>query len=112
MIESISSEGSQRLTVLDALDRLDDLGEPDDIAVYLAGRGYVGKSVTDGCPVALYVRAETGLPVEVDPYFGCGVVWLDEYGVDYPLSNPVCSFARRFDTGRYPGLLDDEAADA
>lgn len=104
------TSADQRTSIPDALQHLAAIGDPDDIATYLAGRGHTGQSITDSCPVALYIRAETGLPVAVDPYLGSGLASLDDYGDDYPLPDPVCSFARSFDAGRYPGLLVVETA--
>jgi hypothetical protein len=98
----------QQLTVPDALDRLAELGNAVDIAVYLAGRGHVGETATDCCPVALYVRAETGTAVEVDPYEGDGWVTVEGHVDEYPLPTPVHDFALGFDVGRFPGLLAPE----
>lgn len=84
---------------------LEDLGDTEgDVVTTLLNKGYKGKQgTTDNCPVANYLRGETGILVFVDT---------DECGTDegtISTTRSVCAFIEAFDGGLYPELesVDD-----
>ena len=93
-------------------DKLTALGGPDEIAQFLQAEQITGDHSLSHCPVAQYVRRETGVVVAVaranwyDPVvaavtFAAGV---DDQPVAHPLSEPVSRFVVRHDSYMYPLL--------
>jgi len=87
-------------SVKEALAKLDAVGEPDDIAQYLRSRGIHGhKTDPSSCPIAVYVKQETGVSVRVFPV--TGIRW-DGGSTDTPWN--VRRFVCKFDRNHYPFL--------
>jgi hypothetical protein len=82
------------------------LGElvPDEIARLLAEAAIVGlPAVPDKCPVARYVRQESGQYVAIS-----STDWADGLSDAAPLPATVAEFVRRFDSERYPHLIEED----
>jgi hypothetical protein len=90
------------------MDKLVGLCSPDAIAEYLLDEGIVGKrGFGDSCPVANYIRRETGLVTFVS---------LGEWGVEpetihfgtpnREMPYVVGRFVNNFDNGMYPDLIE------
>jgi hypothetical protein len=81
------------------------LGEltPDEIARLFADEDIVGEpGAADECPVARYVRQQTGQPVSIN----CGAWCVDwDHGL---LPESVKAFVTLFDSGRYQHLIEEE----
>jgi hypothetical protein len=88
------------------------LGEldPDEIARLLAEAAIVGLPAVSGeCPVARYVRQESGQYVVISSKH-----WANAHYVNFidaaamPLPATVAEFVRRFDSERYPHLIEGD----
>jgi hypothetical protein len=81
------------------------LGEldPDEIARLCADEGIVGAFGSAECPVARYVRQQTGEQVRV---YGTAQ-WVRGQRV-FSLPASIAEFVRRFDSERYPHLIEED----
>jgi hypothetical protein len=86
------------------------LGELDanGIARLLADEDIIGEpGASDESPEARYVRRETGKCIRVQ---GTGQ-WISEDGLAFSLPASIVEFVKRFDSGRYPHLIEEEIED-
>jgi len=93
-------------TVVEVLDKLAVLGGSAQIAIHLQEQQCVGETGASlSCPVARYIRRETGESVQVGGvvYLRPGVVGAEVVGF---LPDPIRDFIEDFDGGRYPDLVD------
>lgn len=96
----MSTTDPQLLAVAEALAKLAAAGDPDAVAQRLEAAGATGPIAASArCPIATYVRKETGLPVAV------GVTGWAIHGVGGDaLPDDLAEFVQRFDRGHYPTL--------
>lgn len=92
-----------------AIDKLmtESMGGADLIAAYLEREGITGLQYRPAyCPVAQYVKRETGLNVTTD--FSASEAWDDHYSQSLAIvlhPQAVSDFVLNFDTMKYPNLL-------
>lgn len=103
----MQSETEGKASIRAAIERLGELSTAQAVAEFLTVQGITGRmGAASTCPVAVYVRRESDLPVVV----GLGswavdkVDW-DTIGGDLP--NVVAEFVTLFDCGRFPRLITD-----
>lgn len=83
-----------------ALDKLGALGNAADIALFLQEEGITGSHKADACPVANYVRRETGVRISV-----CSDFWVRESkDFNETLPSAVGVFIRHYDLLGFPAL--------
>jgi hypothetical protein len=93
-------------TVVEVIDKLAAVGSSVQIAMHLRQQQCVGAAGASlSCPVARYVRRETGESVQIGGvvYLRPGVVGAEVVGF---LPDPIRDFIEDFDGGRYPDLIE------
>lgn len=97
-------------TVVDVVNKLVALGSADQIALFFEGEEIVGEpTFTDACPVANYVRRETGRRVLASWSGIYAFGHADRLEVEFGFE-PIGAFMRKFDSLSYPALIDKESA--
>lgn len=93
-----------------AMDKLASLGCADDVAEYLIAERITGGHSAASCPVAMYMRRESGLPVWI-----AHSVWGSAQPTrglrGEPLPAPVKDFVRLYDNDGWPQLRNDEVSE-
>lgn len=105
---------NDRPTVAEVVDKLAALGSGQQIAQFFEERGIVGSmGWSDTCPVANYIRRETGRWVQAGIFTvsSPGVFAVEEgaFTLDVKdqvaLPEPIMDFIVDFDRGKYPRLV-------
>lgn len=91
-----------RPTVTEVVRKLETLGSPDQIALFFKQEQVFGRPcVAFECPVANYVKRETGEMTSVSGWS----VTSGDVRVEFPWESAISDFVARFDGFGYPDLI-------